>query len=67
MAHAPQFLKFVNDSKKRVKETNVQDVKRRLDGGEKQNPDGSQAARLLRTEASRQKLSFGIRRSDQRA
>lgn len=35
MAHAPQFLKLVNDSKKRVKETNVQDVKRRLDGGEK--------------------------------
>jgi rhodanese-related sulfurtransferase len=35
MAHAPQFLKLVNDAKKRVKETNVPDVKRRMDGGEK--------------------------------
>lgn len=35
MAHAPQFLKLVNDAKKRVKETNVPDVKRRMDAGEK--------------------------------
>ena len=35
MAHAEQFLKLVNDAKKRVKETNVADVKRRQDGGEK--------------------------------
>jgi rhodanese-related sulfurtransferase len=35
MAHAPQFLKLVNESKSRVKETNVQDVKRRMDAGEK--------------------------------
>jgi rhodanese-related sulfurtransferase len=35
MAHAPQFLKIVNDAKKRVKETNVPDVKRRIDAGEK--------------------------------
>ena len=35
MAHSPQFLKLVNDAKKRVKETNVADVKRRIDGGEK--------------------------------
>jgi rhodanese-related sulfurtransferase len=35
MAHAEQFLKVVNDAKKRVKETNVADVKRRRDGGEK--------------------------------
>jgi rhodanese-related sulfurtransferase len=35
MAHAPQFLKLVNDAKSRVKETNVADVKRRLDAGEK--------------------------------
>ena len=35
MAHAEQFLKIVNDAKKRVKETNVADVKRRHDGGEK--------------------------------
>jgi len=34
MAHAPKFLAIVNDAKKRVKETNVQDVKRRLDAGE---------------------------------
>jgi rhodanese-related sulfurtransferase len=35
MAHAEQFLKVVNEAKKRVKETNVADVKRRRDGGEK--------------------------------
>lgn len=35
MAHPPKFLKLVDDAKKRVKETNVSDVKRRLDGGEK--------------------------------
>jgi rhodanese-related sulfurtransferase len=35
MAHAPQFLKLVNEAKKKVKETNVADVKRRLEGGEK--------------------------------
>jgi rhodanese-related sulfurtransferase len=35
MAHAPNFLKLVDDAKKRVKETNVPDVKRRIDGGEK--------------------------------
>jgi len=34
MAHAPQFLKLVNESKKNIKETNVADVKRRLDAGE---------------------------------
>lgn len=35
MAHSPQFLKLVNDAKTRVKETNVEDVKRRMDKGEK--------------------------------
>lgn len=35
MAHSPQFLKLVNESKARVKETNVSDVKRRVDVGEK--------------------------------
>jgi rhodanese-related sulfurtransferase len=35
MAHAERFLKLVNEAKKQVKETNVADVKRRLDGGEK--------------------------------
>jgi rhodanese-related sulfurtransferase len=35
MAHAPKFLSVVNDAKKRVKETNVADVKRRMDAGEK--------------------------------
>jgi rhodanese-related sulfurtransferase len=35
MAHAPKFLALVNDAKKRVKETNVADVKNRLDKGEK--------------------------------
>lgn len=35
MAHSPQFLKLVNDAKTRVKETNVADVKHRMDAGEK--------------------------------
>jgi rhodanese-related sulfurtransferase len=35
MAHAAKFLALVNDAKLRVKETNVPDVKRRMDGGEK--------------------------------
>jgi rhodanese-related sulfurtransferase len=35
MAHSPQFLKLVGEAKKKVKETNVADVKRRLEGGEK--------------------------------
>jgi rhodanese-related sulfurtransferase len=35
MAHSPQFLKLVQDAKSRVKETNVADVKRRMDAGEK--------------------------------
>ena len=35
MAHAQRFLALVNDAKKRVKESNVADVKRRLDAEEK--------------------------------
>ena len=35
MQHAPRFLKVVEDAKSRVKETNVDEVKRKLDGGEK--------------------------------
>jgi len=35
MQHSPKFLSLVNDTKKRVKETNVADVKRRMDSGEK--------------------------------
>lgn len=35
MQHAPRFLKVVNDAKSRVKETSVDEVKRRLDRGEK--------------------------------
>src|SRR5437588_10382369 len=35
MAHAAQFLKLVNEAKKKIKETNVADVKRRSDAGEK--------------------------------
>jgi rhodanese-related sulfurtransferase len=35
MAHATKFLALVNEAKKRVKETNVADVKRRMDAGEK--------------------------------
>jgi len=35
MQHAPRFLKIVNDAKSRIKETNVDEVKSRLDRGEK--------------------------------
>jgi rhodanese-related sulfurtransferase len=35
MAHSPQFLKLVKETKTRVKETNVADVQRRMDSGEK--------------------------------
>jgi rhodanese-related sulfurtransferase len=35
MAHAEKFLALVNEARKRIKETNVADVKRRLDAGEK--------------------------------
>src|SRR3981189_407410 len=35
MAHEAQFLKRVNEAKKRIKETNVADVKRRSEAGEK--------------------------------
>jgi len=35
MAHAPQFLKLVNEAKKKIKQTNVAEVKRRLEAGEK--------------------------------
>jgi rhodanese-related sulfurtransferase len=35
MKHSPKFLKLVGEAKMRVKETNVADVKKRMDGGEK--------------------------------
>ncbi len=35
MQHAPRFLKIVGDARSRIKETNVDEVKRKLDGGEK--------------------------------
>ena len=35
MKHSEKFLALVNDAKKRVKETNVADVKRRMDAAEK--------------------------------
>jgi len=35
MQHAPAFLAIVNDAKSRVKETNVAEVKKRMDAGEK--------------------------------
>jgi rhodanese-related sulfurtransferase len=34
MKHAPGFLQIVNDAKTRVKETNVAEVKRRMEAGE---------------------------------
>ena len=33
--HAPRFLQIVNDAKKRIRETTVDKIKARLDGGEK--------------------------------
>jgi rhodanese-related sulfurtransferase len=35
MQHAPRFLKIVDDARSRLKETDVDEVKRKLDGGEK--------------------------------
>jgi len=35
MQHSPRFLKVVNDAKSRVKEMSVDEVKQRLDRGEK--------------------------------
>lgn len=35
MAHSPRFLALVNDAKSRIRETNVAEVKKRLDAGEK--------------------------------
>ena len=35
MQHAPGFLKIVDDARSRVKETSVDEVKRRLDRGDK--------------------------------
>ncbi len=35
MKHSPQFLRLVNEVKLRVKETNVAEVKKRMDRGEK--------------------------------
>jgi rhodanese-related sulfurtransferase len=33
--HPPRFLKIVNDAKTRVRETNVEEVKKKIDGGGK--------------------------------
>ena len=33
--HSPRFLQLVQDSKKRVQETTVDEVKKRLDRGDK--------------------------------
>ena len=33
--HPPRFLKIVDDAKTRVRETNVAEVKKKMDGGEK--------------------------------
>ncbi len=35
MPHTPGFLKIVNDAKTRVRESNVHEIKKRLDTGEK--------------------------------
>jgi rhodanese-related sulfurtransferase len=35
MKHSPQFLKLVYEAKTRVRETNVADVKQRIESGEK--------------------------------
>lgn len=33
--HPPRFLKIVDDAKSRVRETDVEEVKKKIDGGEK--------------------------------
>jgi rhodanese-related sulfurtransferase len=35
MQHAPRFLNIVNDARSRIKETTVDEVKQKLDSGEK--------------------------------
>ena len=35
MQHSPGFLKLVNEAKARIKETNVAEVKKKMDAGEK--------------------------------
>jgi rhodanese-related sulfurtransferase len=35
MQHSPRFLKIVNDARSRIKETNVDEVKQKLDRSEK--------------------------------
>ena len=35
MQHAPRFLKLVDEARKNVKETNVPEMKRRMEAGEK--------------------------------
>ena len=35
MQHAPRFLKIVDDARSRVKETTIDEVKQKLDNGEK--------------------------------
>jgi rhodanese-related sulfurtransferase len=35
MQHSPRFLKIVDDARSRIQETNVDEVKRKLDRGEK--------------------------------
>src|SRR6266700_873066 len=35
MQHTPRFLKIVDEARSHIKETNVDEVKQRLDGGEK--------------------------------
>ncbi len=35
MQHTPRFLQIVNDAKSRVKEASVDQIKQKLDGGEK--------------------------------
>ena len=35
MKHSPAFLRLVEDAKTRIRQTDVQDIKRRLDAGEK--------------------------------
>ena len=34
-SHSPRFLAIVNDAKSRVRETNIDEVKQKIDGGEK--------------------------------
>ncbi|MBI3193970.1 MAG: hypothetical protein HYZ34_05795 [Ignavibacteriae bacterium] len=35
MTHSPQFLRLVDDAKRRIKQTTPEEIKKKIDNGEK--------------------------------